>query len=100
MQELVKGFIYPHGQVSVNGKRLNKYIVGMVLLTTEAIDDINSEGEFVVMGVNSPFRQQIGNITEALSFYPKYKPKYPLGDADQALLAVSNLTPEDLEPLK
>ncbi len=64
MQELVKGFIYPHGQVSANGKQFNKYIVGMVLLTTEAIDDISGEGEFVVMGVNSPFRQQIGNITD------------------------------------
>lgn len=97
MQELVKGFIYPHGQVSANGKQFNKYIVGMVLLTTEAIDDIKGEGEFVVMGVNN---QQIENITEALSYYPKYKPKYPLGDAHEALLAVSNLTPEDLEPLK
>ena len=71
MQELVKGFIYPHGQVSSNGKRFNKYIVGMVLLTTEAIDDINGEGEFVVMGVNSPFRQQIGNITEGFILLPK-----------------------------
>jgi hypothetical protein len=92
MSEAVKGFIYSHGEVNVGPKKLNKYLVGIILLTDTPIDGITDEGENIAMG-SSNFHNA---ISEALSSLPKYKAKCKLGDAVQAFLTVSELTFEDL----
>jgi|694.fasta_scaffold67397_3 hypothetical protein len=92
MSEAIKSVIFSQGEVEVDGKKLNKYLVGMVLITDSPIQGINDLGENIAMGGNLCYNQ----VTESLSNLPKYKSHEKLGDLDSAMLTISKLSPADL----
>lgn len=92
MTEAIKAVIWRKENVTVDGKKLYKYLIGTILVTDEPIDGIDNDGDNVVMGeVDGE-----NDITNALSRMEKFKPPNPLGNLSQAMLAISNMDPSEL----
>lgn len=96
MSEAIRSVIMGQGTVEINGKKLNKYIIGAILITDEKIEGANLESEFVALQATSTYSP----FTDIMSRMKKYKSRYALGDMDQALLRVSEMSlDDDLEPV-
>ncbi len=83
--EALKGFIFDHKEVEVEGKPAYKYLVSFILITDEQIQ--NLESETVIMGGGD-----FNLITQGLQSLGKYRPPYHLGDASHAILSVIAVT--------
>jgi hypothetical protein len=91
--EAVKGVIFDRGKDEIEGRKVHKYLVTMMLITDEPLENI--EDETIIMSVkNTNF------ISDGLSFCEKYKPPYCLGDCSNAILSVTEMKPSDLEKIE
>ncbi len=94
--EAVKGVIFGHDKVEIDGQQTYKYLVGVVLVTDEPLDLVAQRGETIVMG-----GQPVNLLTPALQCLTKYKPPHAMGEIGGAMLEVANwLKPENLEKVK
>lgn len=91
--EASKVVLYPKGQVEIDGKKLNKYLVAAVVITDMELNIGNNGGEHILMGDSK------GLITEGLNSLQEYEPPYPLGNIEWAILSVSELSPTNLTPI-
>jgi len=89
--ESVKGFIFGRGEF----EKRHVYLVSFILVTEQPLDNVSPTGETVIMGTCPG-----DMLTTGLEFLNKYKPPYPLGDANNAILLVSDLNPNELEKIK
>lgn len=90
--EAVKGFIFDRGESTIEGKKVNSYLVSFVLVTDLPLTGLNPS-ETVIMGVN----QFDNSLTDIIERFKKFKPPHCLGDASHAIIAVSHMNPDDLE---
>ena len=89
MSDIVKAVIYDRGSKQLNSETKHFSLIAMVLATDEPLVDA-SNPEIIAMGSL--------NIYDELKRLPKYEPPYKLGSITGAILAVSNMSPDDLEP--
>lgn len=89
--EVVKGVIYDRGPVNIAGVKAHSYLVGIHLFTNRPIDNLEKNGETVVMGHNL-----FDGITEGLDGLTKYEKPYPMGDLSQGVLLACELDPANL----
>lgn len=87
--EVVKGVIQNKGVKNIGGKPVRQYTLVAVILTDEELPYGNQE---VLMGVSS--------IMEALDNTKRFVPPKGMGDAENQLISVSSLTPEDLDVIE
>lgn len=89
MQDIIKAVSFNHGIVENDrGEKKFKTVISMVVLSDEPI----FKKDAVIMGTCSISRQ--------LADMPKYEFPYVEANMMQALVAVSELAPDDLEPLE
>jgi hypothetical protein len=96
--EAVKGFIFDHKKVKIGSETAYKYIVCMVLITDQPIENLNEDdaNSETIIGGESPLNM----LSDALNCTPKFKlPKYlkTLGDVSHGILTVSDMNINDLE---
>lgn len=89
MSDIVKAVIYDRGSKQLNGETKHFSLIAMVLATDEPLVDA-SNPEIIAMGTL--------NIYDELKRLPKYEPPYKFGDITGAIISVSNMSPDDLEP--
>ena len=87
--DVAKVVFYNYGKVT-NDDNEKKYkaVVGMVLLSDEPL---SAESTNVAMGSL--------NISEEIRKLPRYKEPHKLGSIGDAVIAISSMSPDDLEPL-
>jgi hypothetical protein len=95
--EAVKGFIFDHKKVKIGAQDAYKYIICMVLITDQPIENLNEdENSETIIGGESPLNM----LSDALNCTPKFKlPKHlkTLGDVNHGILTVANMNIDDLE---
>ncbi len=89
--ELTKAVVRDRGIVKTgeDGKRWRQYLFLAIVITDEDVDRPYS-GDTILMG------ETTGEIGDAIRALAKYQPPYSLGDADDALITLSHLSPDDL----
>lgn len=87
--DIAKVVFYNYGEVTNNDtEKKYKAVVGMVLLSDEPL---SAESTNVAMGSL--------NISEEIRKLPRYKEPHKLGSIGDAIIAISSMSPDDLEPL-
>jgi hypothetical protein len=94
MTEVIKSVIWKKEDVKIKGKKLHKYLIGTILVTDEPIDGIIDGTDHVVMGeVDGE-----NDFTNIFSRLEKFSPPYTLGELSEAMISISEMTPDELEP--
>lgn len=94
MAEAIRGVVLNQGKVtSPDGSMLNKYLVGMVLVTDREIFPDRPE----IVLTRASTLDLIGNSFKALNLSTTNQ---PLGELTQALFTVSEIDLNSLEPIK
>lgn len=92
--EAIKSVIWNREPVEINGKRIYKYLIGTILLTDTEIDGIENSDNVVMSANDTDFN----HFSNAYSCMKKYDPPYNLGDLYNAVISLSEMTPDDLIP--
>lgn len=96
MAEAIKSVIWDHGDVVIGeNKKAHKYLIGLILITDKPIEGIIDQKDHVAMGsmvLSNP-------LTDVLSVLEKFRPPFVLGDLTDAMLAVSEFAPDNLEKI-
>lgn len=95
MAEAIKSVIWDHGDVMIGDKKVRKYLIGLILITDKPIEGVIDQKDHVAMG-NMAFTNR---LTDVISLLEKFRPPFVLGDLTDAMLAVSEFTPDDLEKI-
>jgi hypothetical protein len=93
--EGIKGFVFGRGKKESEQKTSHVYLVCFVLVTDTELTNVSPTGETIIMGV-----PPADYFTHGINCVQKYRPPYPLGDASEAILKVSRLSPSDLELIR
>lgn len=81
--------LWPHAPLEIEGETVYPYVIMGMVMTNKPIEWPN---ESIVMdGSHS------ATITELLDNLIKHQPSQPLGDANEALMALARMTPNDLK---
>jgi hypothetical protein len=91
MKEAIKGVILDRGTGILDNKKVYKYLVAMVVVTDKPIDNIGNTQETIILS-----EKQSHSLTNYLSDARKYVPESSLGDLDQSILAVSNMSYDEI----
>jgi hypothetical protein len=95
MTEAIKSVIWRKEDITINGKKVYKYLIGTILVTDQKIEGLVSESHDNVAMAQIP--TDLNMFTNAYSSIPKYKPPHKLGDLSNAILDIADMTPEDLK---
>jgi hypothetical protein len=90
--EATKSIIWNRGEKTIDGKKVYTYLIGTILVTDKPIDGLK-EIDNISMG-NTNYNP----LSDAFSNTIKYKSPHNLGDLSNAMIDISSMTPEDLEP--
>ena len=88
--DILKGVMYERGTAVYNGERKYLTLIAMVVATDESLVTKHDQ-QVVVMGVC--------NLTPEIKKLIKYEAPYKLGDITEAIIHVSNMSPEQLTEL-
>jgi len=96
MTEAIKSLIWNHGEHTINGKKVYKYLIGAILVTDQPIEGMG-EGDNIGM---AEIPTDLNMFTNAFTSIPKYKSPYTFGDLSRAIIEISEMNPNDLIPRK
>ncbi len=91
MAEAIKGVMMNQGTHELKGQKLNKYLFGFVLVTDKEIKGGKEQEQVLLHASNSNF---LGDLVELCE---RYKLNFTLGELDQAILTISNMSPEEIK---
>jgi hypothetical protein len=89
--DIVKGVVYDRGKVTLKGETKHLSLVCMIIASDSQIIT-QGRPEIVIMG-DSKITNEINNLT-------KYKCPYKFGDISNAIVNISEYSPNDLEKIK
>lgn len=92
--EAVKSIIWQKGTSVVQGKKVHRYLIGMVLVTDQEIDI--PAGDVVAMSEDPT---DLNAFTNTLDAMRKFSSPHILGDLSNAIIDVSEMNPQDLDPI-
>ena len=92
MKEAIKGVILGQGEHKLMGKKVYKYLVGVVLITDTPIEGVDLRKETVILSEKTN-----NELTNFLSGTQKYKLNENLGDIDMAMLTISNMSLDEIK---
>jgi len=90
--EAVKGVIFDRGEGEIEGHKVHKYLVTMMVVTDKPLDPLPPESIIMSLREASP-------ASDFLFWATKYKVPYAMGDVMNAIMSVVDMKPEDLELL-
>lgn len=92
MAEAIRGVVLNQGKVEINGASLNKYLVGLILITDNEV--FPDKQEIVLTRASS-----LDIVGQSLSFLNLSTIDEPLGDLTNALFTVSEIDLDILEKI-
>jgi hypothetical protein len=85
-RDIIKGVVYDRGEATHNGETRYLTLVAMIIASSKPIT--TTHNEFIVMGS--------ANIANEIDKLTRYKCPYKFGDISHAIVATSELSPDEL----
>jgi len=93
MAEAIRGVVFNQGKVEIDGKHLNKYLVGLILITDNEVFPDRQE----IILTRASGLDIVGQSLRGLNLSTINR---PLGDIIDAMFTVSEIDLDSLDPIK